>query len=266
MSRSKSVTYAVSLALATACAGLGSAADLSGAPPPAALFDPALTPPSPAGFYFASRFGMTAPKDTQFAAAGGALQFETSYDATSFKGAALGYRFAPVLGSGVSPRVEIEGGFGSFTVNAHKLNGVAVDTIDSFGSLNSITGFASGYFDLDFGQAFGATGLIAAVHPFIGAGLGAANVTLKKQGVSATGTVIDDSDTRFAYHFSAGIGIELARLGIGRLGPLPLNGSTIEIGYRRMQVPSLEFTARDGTTSTTDFSTDMLTVGFRRGF
>ncbi len=89
-------------------------------------------------------------------------------------------------------------------------------------------------------------------------------MTLEKQGVSATGVLIDDSDTRFAYQFSAGIGVDLAQLGFGPIGPM--RNSTIEIGYRRFEVSELTFAARDGTTTTTELSADLFTVGFRRNF
>ena len=161
-------------------------------------------------------------------------------------------------------RVEVEGSFGRFSVDKQTIAGVQQQSIDSFGSLQAVTGFISSYVDLDTARAFGVTGFLAAVKPYVGAGIGAAHVTLRKQGTSATGVLIDDSDTRFAYHLSAGLGIELAQFDF--LPTRFVRSGTLEVGYRRMEVPDLTFSARDGTTEKTSFVANMLTVGFRRPF
>ncbi len=232
------------------------AADIPRRGAPAPVF---VEPQPVGGFYFATRTGISFVDDTSFALGGGRLRVDTEYETGVRSSFALGYNFGQILGPAISSRIEIEGGYGDFSVDKHRVGGVTVASVDSFGELTAFSGFASAFLDFDLGAGIG----MGAIKPFIGAGVGAANVELKRQGVSATGVVIDDEDTRFAYHLSAGIGIDLAALGLGsRL----FSRSVFEVGYRYMHASDLEFTARDGTRSETDFSADMVTVGFRRQF
>ena len=76
------------------------------------------------------------------------------------------------------------------------------------------------------------------------------------------GVLIDDDDTVFAYHGSAGVGIDMSRLGFGRV----FDGATLEIGYRYMAADELEFEARDGTVSETDLTSHNITIGIRSAF
>jgi len=101
--------------------------------------------------------------------------------------------------------------------------------------------------------------------PYFGGGVGAMNLELRRQGVSATGVVLDDDDTKFAYHLDAGVGIELSSISFFRDVSLFTN-TTFDIGYRYTAADDFDFTAVDGTTSSTDFSSHALTVGFRRQF
>lgn len=211
------------------------------------------------GLYFATRSAITVPDATSFSALATG-RVETEYEIGSMSGGALGYRFAAVMM--FTPRVEVEGSFGRFSVDKQTIGGIQQDSVDSFGSLQAVTGFVSGYADLNLAQTF--TGWLSAIRPYIGGGVGAAHVTLRKQGASATGVLIDNSDTQFAYHLSAGIGIELSQFGF--VPTSFIRNSTLEIGYRRLHVPELSFTARDGTVEKTDLSANMVTIGFRRPF
>jgi opacity protein-like surface antigen len=213
------------------------------------------------GFYFASRTGVGKPDDTRFDSSGTTLLFETEYKIGTYSSAALGYRFASL---GVfTPRIELEGGLGRFSVDRQTINGTQQESVDSFGNLTWYSGFANGFLDLDLGrQASGP--FFSAIRPFVGGGVGLANVKLEKQGASATGTVIDSNSTKFAYHLSGGVGIDLAQLGFDRFAFT--RNTTLEIGYRRLEIPDLSFISRDGTDSLTSVSIDMVTVGFRRQF
>jgi opacity protein-like surface antigen len=138
-----------------------------------------------------------------------------------------------------------------------------VPSIDSFGDLRSFGAFGSAYLDFNLGTLFGSG--LSAITPFIGGGIGFAQVELRKQGISAdgVGVVIDDEDSQVAYHLSAGVGISLSGLGFGNA---LFDRTTLELGYRHLQVQDLEFTARDGTTSETDVTKNLFTVGVRRQF
>jgi hypothetical protein len=250
------------VALAAIVPATALAADI-GSAPPARVAAPASFNQPAGGIYFGMRSGLGKAEDTSFSSAAGGT-IDTQYDWGSYKGGVVGYRIGPLFGSAVSSRLELEAGVGNFSVDTHTRNGVKQDSIDSFGSLDTISGFANAYFDFDLGRSTGIGGPLGAIRPFVGGGVGAANVTLKKQGVSATGTLIDSSDTRFAYHLSAGIGIDIS--GIGFIRNTMLNNSVLEIGYRRMEVPDLTFAARDGTSSSTSFAANMVTFGLRRNF
>jgi opacity protein-like surface antigen len=242
------------------------AADLGARRAPAFAPVPVVQQPV-GGFYFATRTGIGMPEDTSFRLGGnglGSVLVDNEYELGAMSFVGLGYSFGPTLGGGITPRFEIEGFFGQASVDQHRVNGFPIESIDSFGDLRTYGGFASGYIEFNFGTLFGANGgFFGAISPFFGGGVGMAQVELRRQGVSATGVVMDDDDTGFAYHLSAGVGIDLARLGFG--GVL-FDRSTLEIGYRFMEVPDLEFTARDLTRSQTDFTSNMVTVGFRRQF
>ena len=243
------------LALMSSLSVLAASAEASDLPARRSAPIPAFVEaPRVGGLYLATRTGITFADDTAFAVGGGSAVVATEYEAGIRSSVALGYDFGPMFGSWMGVRVEGEAGYGKLSVDKHRINGFEAPSIDSFGELTAISGFASAFLDFSFGGAF---------RPFIGAGVGAANVELRRQGVSATGVVMDSDDTRVAYHVSAGVGIDLAALGFG--SPL-FSRSTFEVGYRFMHVPDLEFTARDGTQSSTDFSADMITVGFRRQF
>jgi hypothetical protein len=257
------VSYLTSIVVLAAFVPATSFAADIGSAPPARVAAPASVHQPAGGIYFGMRSGLGQAEDTSLSSAAGGA-FDTQYDWGSYSGGFVGYRFGPLFGSPISTRLELEAGVGNFSVDTHTRNGVTQDSIDSFGSLRTISGFANGYFDLDLGRAIGIGGPLGAVRPFVGGGVGAANVTLKKQGVSATGTLIDSSYTLFAYHLSAGIGIDIS--GIGFVRNTMFNNSVLEIGYRRMEVPDLAFTARDGTSSSTSFAANMVTFGLRRNF
>lgn len=224
---------------------------------------PAAVPVSTSGFYLATRTGITMTEDTSFRVgnpgnptAGVLVDNEYEIGVTNFIG--LGYNFGQIFGPGIGVRAELEGFFSQIAVDVHRVNGTAIDAADSFGQVRTFGGFASGYVDF----RFGGDGFLGALTPYVGGGVGMAQVRLSKQGISATGVIMNDKDTRFAYHLSAGVGIDLGQL-VG--GPL-FNRTTLEVGYRYLSVPDLEFQARDATVSSTDLSSHIVTIGMRRQF
>lgn len=216
------------------------------------------------GIYFVTRTGIAFVDDTSFELGDGAVTVENDYETGRFGFVGLGYSFTPFAGGAVTPRVEAEGFYGEASIDQHIVNDAEFDSEDSFGELKAYGAFASAYLDFNLGAVSGdSSGFVAALTPFIGAGIGAAQVELSKQGVSPTGVVMNDEDSGLAYHVSAGVGVDFGTLGFG--GQL-FEKSTLEIGYRYMEAPELEFEARDGTTSETDFTANMITVGFRKQF
>jgi len=209
--------------------------------------------PSLSGFYLGTITAATWLDDTDFSVLGTSIS--SDYEVGYYTGLRVGYNFGPMF-SVVSPRVELEGGLGSASVDTHTVGGATFPSIDSFGDARTYQGFVNAYFDIGLGG-------FTAVTPYVGGGVGFANVDLRKQGVSATGVVLDDDDTAFAYHLDAGVAVNLGSLGIGSS---LFEGTTMEVGYRYTNASDLTFTARDGTEADTDYTTNAVTVGFRKQF
>ncbi|NTJ44321.1 porin family protein [Agrobacterium larrymoorei] len=220
------------------------AADLTVQNEPVAVADPG-------GFYLGTLSSLNFLDDTGFS--DGTSDFSSDYDVGFYSALRAGYSFGSY--GFVSPRLELEVGYGSADVDEHTVNGVNAGG-GSFGSARSIQGYVNAYLDVPTGTAF---------TPYFGGGVGAMNLELRRQGSSATGVVMDDDDTKFAYHLDAGLGIELNTISLFRDSSL-FNNTTFDIGYRYTAADDFHFTANDGTTSSTDFSNHAITAGFRRQF
>ena len=227
--------------------GTALAADLS---PPAPVYT---AEANQSRFYVGSVSAANFLERTTFRLNGAAVR--SDYDVDSYFAGRIGYGLGRVYGV-VLPRVEIEGGYARNDVNRQTVNATRVAPIDSYGSTRSIQGYGNLFFDLDLGYA---------VRPFIGGGIGVADVRLRRQGTSATGVLVDSSDTGLSYHYGAGLGVDLGKLGFP-LGATLFQGTVMELGYRRTETPDLRFQARDGTTSKTDYKADMVTLGARKSF
>jgi opacity protein-like surface antigen len=211
--------------------------------------------PSPAGFYFGTRNAFGMADDTRFAVGGGGVRVTNQYEAGFANGLMVGYNFGPVLG-GVGLRGELEGGRAQFSIDTHTVNGAKIASGDSFGDLRTLGGFANAFLDFNLGRLMGAPAdsFMNRVTPYLGGGVGFAQVELRKMGISATGVIMKDTDSQFAYQLSAGVGIEV------------FERTTIELGYRYMAVPDLKFVARDGTRTNTELNANLFTFGMRRQF
>jgi opacity protein-like surface antigen len=212
------------------------------------------------GFYLGTVNSLTFLDNTRFATAG--ARVGTDYDVGYYSALRAGYSFGDI--SYVSPRLELEVGYGNSSVDHHRVNGVDVDSTDSFGDATTIQGYVNGYIDIPVGSAEQG-GLFGAVTPYVGGGVGFMNLELSRQGVSGTGVVIDDDDTQFAYHLDAGVGIDLQ--GLGLFSDVSLfNDTTLDIGYRYTAAHDFSLQARDGTSRNTDFSSHAVMFGFRKQF
>jgi opacity protein-like surface antigen len=224
------------------------------APPPVAQ-----TPWATQGFYFGGRQMLGATGETRFETAGGGSRFDSRYEFGRYTGAAIGYSFGPMMGA-FRPRVELEGSFGTLAVDRHKITTAGVtqtaDRTDSFGELRTTTGLVNAFADINLGALTGARpdSLLWRITPYLGAGIGASQVTLRRQGISGTGVVMDGSDTRMTWQVSAGIGYQI------------FERTTFDIGFRHQRTEGLQFTARDGTASKTELVNNLVTIGIRRQF
>lgn len=209
------------------------------------------------GFYLGSVSTLTFLDHTSFDTAGPGVA--TDYDLGYYTALRAGYAFENM--GYVAPRLELEVGYGNASVDHHRVGGVDVGSTDSFGDATTIQGYVNGYLDIPLGG----DGAFSAVTPYIGGGVGFMNLNLDRQGASATGVVIDDDDTRFAYHLDAGVGIALQELSMFSDTSF-FEGTTLELGYRYTAADGFDFTARDGTSSSTDFRSHAVLVGFRKQF
>ncbi len=206
---------------------------------------------NPGGFYLGTLSSLTFLDDTDFSAVGSG--FNTDYDLGTYSALRAGYSFGSY--GFVSPRLELEIGYGRADVDEHTVDGIGAGG-GSFGSASTIQGYVNGYLDVPTGTA---------VTPYLGGGVGAMNLKLRRQGTSGTGVQMNDDDTKFAYHLDAGVGIDLSTISFLRDTNLFTN-TTFDIGYRYTAANDFDFTANDGTTSSTDFNSHAVTVGFRRQF
>ena len=209
--------------------------------------------PSTSGFYIGSTSTINFLDDTGFDVLG--VRVSTNYDAGFYSSLRAGYDFGAA--GWVSPRLELELGYGGASVDQHSVEGIgSVASIDSFGDARTFQGYVNGYIDIPVTSAF---------KPFVGGGVGFMNLELRKQGVAGVATLMDDSDTAFAYHVDAGVGIDIQGMGLFTSTSLFQN-TVFEVGYRYTAADDFSFTARDGSSSSTDFSSNSVTLGFRKKF
>ncbi len=191
-------------------------------------------------FYLAVRGGLSFPEDTSFNTLG--LGITNEYD--------LGYFFSGAAGvsnlAGVRGlRGELEVGYTQSDIESHNVGGVKFTGGNAFGRSALTYGLASLYYDFN-------TGTI--VRPFIGAGGGIADVSFENYGVTGVGSVLDSSDTAYAYHITAGANVEITK---------SLN---FELAYRYLGTTGAELTARDGTKTEVDTVDHQIMFGLRQSF
>lgn len=212
---------------------------------------------SVSGFYIGSLSSVNFLDDTSFGVGGTTV--ETDYDVGFYSALRAGYDFGAY--GFVSPRVELELGYGTASVDEHSIAGVGLGGINSFGDARSIQGYVNGYLDIPLA----ADGALSAITPYVGGGAGFMNLDLRKQGVAGVATLMDDSDTAFAYHLDAGVGINLQAIGLFSDVSL-FDNTTLDIGYRFTAADNFDFTSQAGTSSSTDFRSNAVTFGFRKSF
>jgi opacity protein-like surface antigen len=199
-------------------------------------------PPAVAsGFYVVVRGGATFAEDTDFDLDTSPVTVTNEYDDTGYTvSGAVGYEMSKLYGGAI--RAELELGYFENEIEAHKLNGARVSGKDAFGETSAFYGLANLYYDFaSFGR----------IKPFVGAGIGFANVEFDGHGVTTAGVVMDDEDTGFAYQLSAGANIGLT------------SKVDLEIGYRFLGVTGVELDAVDGTTSDIDVDNHIIYGGLK---
>ena len=112
------------------------------------------------------------------------------------------------------------------------------------GNITSLAVFVNGYYDFKNESR---------VTPFIGAGLGFANIAVSDYNYADSALAYDederDDDTVFAYQFSAGVGFEVTE------------SITLDLRYRYVATENVEI---DG--ATLDYSSNIISTGIRFSF
>ena len=142
-------------------------------------------------------------------------------------------------------RAEIELGYLESEVEAER--GIGVNAVGgaALGDTSALVGLASLYYD------FMPT---VTLQPFVGAGIGFGHVNYDNYGRAATGVLLSDSDTGFAWHITAGLSHQLTEQ------------TSLEFGYRYLNIIGLDMIARDGTASDGELSAHLIFAGLRYQF
>jgi opacity protein-like surface antigen len=214
------------------------AADLYN-PPPETDYEPPANTYAPASWYVALRGGAVFTDDTSFGTLGTTV--DNTYDAGPFVAGAVGYQFRTW-----GLRAEAELGYLESSVSSHDIDGVgSFSNDDAFGDTSAMFGLASLYYDLPIN---------APIRPFVGGGIGAADVSFENHGTTPTGTVLDDSSNAFAWHLTAGVNYDISP------------NMALEVGYRYLEFDGVEVTAADGTQSSIDTGNHISFAGLKYRF
>jgi opacity protein-like surface antigen len=229
-------------ALAAACAlvtGPLAAADLRGQP---SLKDAPFDNTPTYKYYIGIRGGANFPEDTDFNAFG--TKFTNAYDPGYFVSGVLGVELA--RSSSGRLRGDIEIGYDRATIDTQTLAGVGTFSGSSATGRTSTTfGLASLYYDFETGTIF---------RPFVGAGGGIADVSLRHQGIAPGFVALSSSDTAYAYHLTAGLNTALSA------------SLDLELAYRYFGTTGAELRAKDGTRTDVDTGEHQIMLGLRQKF
>jgi opacity protein-like surface antigen len=183
---------------------------------------------SPKAWYAAARTGAAWMDDTTFESV---PVVTNSYDTGPNFGASLGRQF---ILRGVSTRAEIEIGYQIAHVVSHDVPGVGVfPSPAGFGSTSVLYGLTNAYVDL--------ARIDSAFKPFVGAGVGVADVNVHDHGIAPVLGATDGSGIGFAWQAGAGASYALN------------DRVSLEVGYRYLSVEDA-------------VGSHQLNTGFRIGF
>ena len=233
MKHTLTVTVAAAAALLAVSATGSGAADLE--PPPPTSY--------PSGLYLSVFGGGNWLDDTSFSI--GAPTVSNDYDTGFVFGGALGYDFGSLYGP-VGVRLEGELSYRENDIDTHSVGGAGL--AGSSGDTSAFAGMVNVLLDFDTGTSF---------TPYVGGGIGAANVDFDDHSTTATGIVMNDNDTRFAYQFIAGVGWEFSPSWV------------LDVQYRYFGVDNVKLTttaAGGGVTSKIDYESHAVTGGLRWNF
>lgn len=163
------------------------------------------------------------------------FSFETEFDIGFNVGASAGYDFG--LG-----RLE-----GEVAYRQNDIDMIVNDLGEGFvvdGDLSALSLMFNGYWDFE---------TISPVTPYLGAGIGFANVSANDLR-DVDGTIVDDDDLVFAYQFGAGAAFALNE------------AMALDLGYRFFATTDPEFTDVEGVAFESEYQTHNISLGLRINF
>jgi opacity protein-like surface antigen len=196
------------------------------------------------GPYFGAKIGVNwNSSDPSFltdeiVAPGDTVSLDTGFTGSIVAGYAFGSRWGML-----SPRLEVEAGYLNNDVNTIQEDGVGAG-IAANGQLNAFYWFTNLLLDIPM-SGWGFT-------PFIGGGVGFANVRLDRVGTVAEPGELNGEDTTFAWNLTAGLSYDISR------------NVTFDVAYRFVQFNSVNMLNTAGTvTSSDDIDNHQVTAGIR---
>jgi OOP family OmpA-OmpF porin len=145
------------------------------------------------GAYFSLRGGLTSPLDLEYTRPTTLNKISSSYE--------NGWNGAAAIGSkSGNTRFELEGSYQTSKIDSHKVSGVVGGSDGSVGETTVAAAMLNAYYDFDFGDSY--------LFPYIGVGLGAAQVKYEGHRSTLVG-LVDDKDTALAYQGMAGFSYAL---------------------------------------------------------
>ncbi|MEM7124371.1 MAG: outer membrane beta-barrel protein [Pseudomonadota bacterium] len=199
----------------------------------------AATPSQAQGPWYASVTGNAVwVSDSDWNSSGGpngTFEYDTGWGIDG----ALGYSLS---GSMQGVRVEGEVGYRSNDIDKVNVNNFGL-VPGGTGDIDVWTGLINGYYDIDLGSN---------IMPYVGAGLGIAHVDGQVI-VPGPGGRISDSETVFAYQFSAGLGYAVSP------------STTLFAGYRYLATDDIDFSG-GGTTVSSEYHSHNAQAGVRFSF
>ena len=199
----------------------------------------ALAATSDTPWYAGMSGDVTFPRNTNVT---GTTTGDIKYNFSSGTSFQLGYQ-PPMLNSSIGDtRFELEGGYHAFGIS--KIIAGGVTNTSPNGDLRTTTIMGNVYYDFHTGTQF---------TPYIGAGLGGANISVaKSNGLGMT----KGSDNELAYQFMAGISYT----------PESMPKTDWSIGYHYLGTTSPQFASNTGHVSFDAISASNIEVGFRYHF
>lgn len=179
--------------------------------------------------YYGFHGGLNSAHDAD--ATDGVVTLESEYDLGYAAGGFVGYD----LGDGL--RVE-----GEITYRANDFD--ALGGVSLGGDVSSLALMLNGFYDFDAGSPF---------VPYVGGGIGVANVSANEITLGGV-TQVDDDATVFAYQLGAGIGYEVSPT------------LTMTADYRYFATDDVELTDAFGFPFDTEYSSSTFLIGARMTF